>query len=75
MNKKLLAAENDLLQLLQVGFQGRPAYAEFSPQEVIDIFKDKHDEAEIRAAFWTLRSDGKIEHKNGKIVLNREYYD
>lgn len=71
MNKKLLDAENDLLTLLKIGFQGKPAYASFAPEEIFHIFKGKHAEAELRAAFWTLRARGLIEHNKGKLVLRK----
>ena len=66
MNNKLIKAENDLLELLEVaGDKGLDA------KTCIDVlYNIDNREEEIRAAFWTLQSQGLTKfNKENRLVL------
>lgn len=64
MNKELQAAEEALTQFLTEKTGG----AEM--KEVLRHYRSQIDEAELRAAVWTLRAQGTLDFKDGKLILH-----
>lgn len=62
MNHKLIAAERGLLELLPNHPEG------LTMQEIIDTLSN-HEEAELRAAVWTLRSERLVSFNQDKLLI------
>lgn len=61
MNKELQEAEEALSRFLSEKTGG------VEMKEVLRHYRDKIDEAELRAAVWTLRAQGTLDFKDGKL--------
>lgn len=61
MNKKLQQAETLLLEILNKNPKG------LTMDQILEKLQKKVQEAEIRAAVWTLRAEGAADFDDGKL--------
>lgn len=65
MNKKLIQAEKDLLELLRKKPEG------LKIEQILQELGKSHDESEIRAAIWTTAADREVDL--GFLETSKEY--
>lgn len=65
MNKELIKAEHFILETLK-------KYDRLSMIEIIQYAGNSIKEEELRAAVWTLRSEGEIEFSGMKVILKNK---
>lgn len=64
MNKELQKAEDALKEYLSEKTGG------VEMKEILRHYRSEIDEAELRAAVWTLRAQGTLDFKGGKLRLH-----